>query len=405
MIKAIREFLRLEAAGGMLLVAAATLAIVIANSPLSAYYDMLLNVTGEIRIGSFSVAKPALLWVNDLWMAIFFFLVGLELKRELIEGELSDRSRILLPVAGALGGMIVPAGIYVALNAGDSVAMNGWAIPAATDIAFALGILALLGSRVPISLKIFLTSVAIIDDIGAIIIIAVFYSGALSVPSILVGAGCIAVLAILNQRGVSALPTYAFVGAILWLAVLKSGVHATLAGVILAFFIPLTDAKNPDRSPLRELEHSLHPVVAYFILPVFAFANAGVSLSGVSFSSLLEPVPLGIAGGLFLGKQLGVFAFCGILVLSGIARLPDGMNWRTLYGAAMLCGIGFTMSLFISGLAFEQAGGDYLMADRLGILTGSLLAGACGYGVLRWALPPPGAESGRSLAEPPAESS
>ncbi len=387
MFDSLRDFLKLETAGGILLVAAAVLAIVLANSPLSPYYDMLLSITGELRVGDFSVAKPALLWINDLWMAVFFFLVGLELKRELIEGELSDRSQIVLPVAAAIGGMLVPAGIYVAFNAGDSVAMNGWAIPAATDIAFALGVLALLGSRVPISLKIFLTSVAIIDDIGAIIIIAVFYSGSLSASAMWVAAGCVAVLAILNRRGVTDLPTYALVGAILWVAVLKSGVHATLAGVLLAFFIPITDAQNADRSPLRELEHSLHPVVAFFILPVFAFANAGVSLSGVSFSSLLEPVPLGIAAGLFFGKQIGVFLFCRVTVLLGLARLPQELNWRVLYGAGILCGIGFTMSLFISGLAFEQAGGDNLMADRLGILTGSLLAGACGYGVLRLSLP------------------
>jgi NhaA family Na+:H+ antiporter len=387
MFDSLRDFLKLEAAGGILLVAAAALAIVLANSPLSPYYDMLLSITGELRVGDFSVAKPALLWINDLWMAVFFFLVGLELKRELVEGELSDRSQIVLPIAAAIGGMLVPAGIYVAFNAGDSVAMNGWAIPAATDIAFALGVLALLGSRVPISLKIFLTSVAIIDDIGAIIIIAVFYSGSLSVSAMWVAVGCVAALAALNRRGVTDLPAYALVGAILWVAVLKSGVHATLAGVLLAFFIPITDPQNADRSPLRELEHSLHPVVAFFILPVFAFANAGVSLSGVSFSSLLEPVPLGIAAGLFFGKQVGVFLFCRVTVLLGLARLPEGLNWRVLYGAGILCGIGFTMSLFISGLAFEQAGGDYLMADRLGILTGSLLAGACGYGVLRLSLP------------------
>ncbi len=377
--KAVTNFLQKETAGGILLVAAAILAIIFANSPLSAHYDKLLSISGELRIDEFSVAKPALLWINDLWMAVFFFLVGLELKRELVAGELSDRAQVVLPVAGAIGGMLVPAAIYVALNWGDSVAMNGWAIPAATDIAFALGVLALLGSRVPISLKIFLTSLAIIDDIGAIIIIAVFYSGSLSMLSLIVAAGCIAVLAILNLRRVSDVPTYLFVGAILWLAVLKSGVHATLAGVVLAFFIPMTDPRNPDRSPLRELEHSLHPIVAFFILPVFAFANAGVSLDGVSFASLLEPVPLGIAAGLFLGKQVGIFLFCWAAVALGLARLPEGMNWRNLYGAGILCGIGFTMSLFIGGLAFEETGGGNIMDDRLGILTGSLLSGIVGY--------------------------
>lgn len=382
----IRNFLQKETASGILLIGAAVLAMIFANSPLSPYYDKLLSVTGELRIDNFSVAKPALLWINDLWMAVFFFMVGLELKRELVEGELSDRSQLALPVAGAIGGMVIPALFYVAFNYDDPIAMNGWAIPAATDIAFALGILALLGSRVPISLKILLTSLAIVDDIGAIIIIAVFYSGQLSQMSLIVSAACISILFIMNRRGVADLPSYLFVGGILWLAVLKSGVHATLAGVVLAFFIPLKDPKRPDFSPAKYMEHSLHPIVAYFILPVFAFANAGVSLEGVSLSTLAEPIPLGITAGLFLGKQVGVFLSCWLVIALGLTKLPKDINWQALYGVSILCGIGFTMSLFVGGLAFENSGGD-LMADRLGILVGSLLSGIVGYLYLYKVLP------------------
>jgi NhaA family Na+:H+ antiporter len=386
--KAIHNFLKLETASGILLVTAAVLAIICANSPLAPYYGKLLSVTGELRIDDFSIAKPALLWINDLWMAIFFFLVGLELKRELVEGELSDRSRIILPVAGAIGGMIMPALIYLWFNLDDAVAMNGWAIPAATDIAFALGVLALLGSRVPLALKMFLVSLAIIDDIGAIIIIALFYSGELSQISLIISAICLAVLFVLNRSGVADIPAYIIVGSILWLAVLKSGVHTTLAGVLLAFFIPLRDPKNLEYSPLKKLENSLHPIVAFFILPVFAFANAGVSLQGISLATLTESVPLGIAGGLFIGKQLGIFVFCWLAVVFGITRLPKGIEWKSLYGTGILCGIGFTMSLFIGGLAFEQTDGSYLMSNRLGILIGSLLSGIVGYVYLRFVLPP-----------------
>lgn len=385
--QSIRNFLQKETASGILLVVAAVLALICANSPLAPYYDKLLNLTGELRVEDFSVSKPVLLWINDLWMAIFFFMVGLELKRELMEGELSDRSQLILPVAGAIGGMLVPALIYVAFNYSDPVAMNGWAIPAATDIAFALGILALLGSRVPIALKIFITSLAIIDDIGAIIIIAVFFSGSLSNISLVVSAACITVLAVMNRRGVADLPSYLFVGMILWLAVLKSGVHATLAGVVLAFFIPMVDPKNPDFSPAKYMEHSLHPIVAYFILPVFAFANAGVSLQGVTLSTLGEPVAFGIMTGLFVGKQLGIFLFCWLVISLGLTKLPEGINWKALYGAGILCGIGFTMSLFIGGLAFEQNSSMNLMDDRLGILVGSLLSGVIGYFFLRSVLP------------------
>lgn len=385
--RSIKNFLEKETAGGILLVAASVLALICANSPLAEYYNKLLYITGELRIEDFSIAKPVLLWINDLWMAVFFFLVGLELKRELVEGELSDRSQLVLPLAGAVGGMVVPAAFYIWFNYGDDVAMQGWAIPMATDIAFALGVLALLGSRVPIALKVFLTSLAIIDDIGAIIIIAVFYSGSLSQISLIVSVVCILVLYFLNRRGMADLPTYLFVGGILWLAVLKSGVHATLAGVVLALFIPLTDANRPDFSPAKYMEHSLHPIVVYFILPVFAFANAGVSLEAVSFSSLFEDVPLGIFSGLFIGKQIGIFLFCWVVIAVGAASMPDGMNWKTLYGAGILCGIGFTMSFFISGLAFEQVGGGNIMDDRLGVLSGSLMAGVVGYFYLNAVLP------------------
>jgi NhaA family Na+:H+ antiporter len=390
--RSIQTFLKNEAAGGILLVFAAVLALICANSPLSVYYDQLLNITGELRIEDFSISKPVLLWINDLWMAVFFFLIGLELKRELIEGELSDRSQLVLPVAGAVGGMLVPAAFYVWLNIEDPVAMLGWAIPTATDIAFALGILALLGSRVPLALKVFLTSLAIIDDIGAIGIIAVFYSGTLSQESLIVAALCLVVLFGLNRKGISDIPTYLVVGGILWIAVLKSGVHATLAGVVLAFFIPLKDSKRPDFSPAKYMEHTLHPVVAFFILPAFAFVNAGVALDGVSLSTLLEPVPLGIASGLLLGKQIGVVLFCWLVVVTGLAQLPKGITWGMLYGAALLCGIGFTMSLFIGGLAFEETGGGNIMDDRLGILVGSILSGVLGYLVLRFVLPKEAAE-------------
>ncbi len=396
----VRTFLQKETAGGILLIAAAVLALICANSPLEPQYNKLLNITGELRIEDFSVAKPVLLWINDLWMAVFFFLVGLELKRELMEGELSDRSQLVLPVAGAIGGMLVPALFYIYFNSDNADAMNGWAIPAATDIAFALGVLALLGSRVPISLKIFLTSLAIIDDIGAIVIIAIFYSADLATISLVFAGGAIVVLAILNYRGVADLPTYFVVGAVLWLAVLKSGVHATLAGVILAFFIPLTDPKNPGFSPAKYMEQTLHPIVAFVILPAFAFANAGISLSGVTVSSLLEPVPLGIIAGLFLGKQAGILLFCWIAIALGLTRLPEGMNWKILYGVAVLCGIGFTMSLFISGLAFERLGEGNLLDDRLGILVGSVASGLLGYLYLRKVLPHPNQIEDPKDAEP-----
>jgi NhaA family Na+:H+ antiporter len=387
MIDAFRDFLKLETASGILLVAAAVLAMVIANSPLAPLYGALIDVPVGVRVGALEIEKPLLLWINDGLMAVFFFLVGLELKRELLDGQLSDPREIVLPALGALGGMLLPAAIYIWVNRGDSTALQGWAIPAATDIAFALAILAMLGSRVPLSLKIFLVSVAIFDDVGAIVIIALFYTSDLSVAALLTAACCLPVLWTLNRRGVLELAPYVLVGLIMWVAVLKSGVHATLAGVVLAFFIPLRD-REKERSPLHEIEHDLHTAVAFGILPVFAFANAGIALGGLSFESFLHPVPLGIMAGLFVGKQVGVFVFCGLGVILGIARLPDDLRWAHIYGTALLCGVGFTMSLFIGSLAFEETGVNLLFDERLGIIAGSLLSGICGYLVLKMSLPP-----------------
>ena len=386
MLDAFRDFLKLETASGMLLVVAAVLAMFVANSPLASFYDALIDLPVEVRVGNFELAKPLLLWINDGLMAVFFFLVGLELKREVLEGQLSDPREIVLPAFGALGGMLLPAAIYIWINQGDNVALQGWAIPAATDIAFALAILGMLGSRVPLSLKIFLVSVAIFDDVGAIAIIALFYSSDLSVAALLTAAACIPALFLLNRQGMLERTPYILIGMVMWVAVLKSGVHATLAGVLLAVFIPLRDQKV-ERSPLHELEHDLHTAVAFGILPIFAFANAGISLSGVSFGSFLHPVPLGIMAGLFVGKQLGVFLFCWLGVVLGAARLPEDLRWGHIYGVGLICGVGFTMSLFIGSLAFEETGVNLLFDERLGIIAGSLLSGTCGYIVLRMTLP------------------
>lgn len=385
------EFLKKESAGGIILMAAALLAIVLANSPAFSLYQGLLQLPVSVQIGSFGIAKPLLLWINDGLMAVFFFLVGLELKRELVEGELADPRNILLPAVGAIGGMAAPALVYLWMNQGDASAQSGWAIPAATDIAFALGILSLLGSRVPVALKVFLASLAIFDDLGAIIIIALFYTSKLSMLALVVAAVCIAVLAWLNKQGVMTKSPYMLVGLIMWVALLKSGVHATLAGVILALFIPikgqLTDDEGVIRpvSPLRELEHDLHHVVAFFVLPVFAFANAGLNLTNVTAAQALHGVPLGIAAGLFIGKQLGIFLLCALVIKLGLAALPTGMTWKSLYATAVLCGVGFTMSLFIGSLAFEQTGVDRLFDERLGIVAGSLVSGIVGFMLLhRW---------------------
>ncbi len=341
-----------------------------------------------MRAGTFLIAEPLLLWINDGLMAVFFFLIGLELKREFLEGELSEASQITLPALAAVGGMAAPAFIYWLLNRGDPVSLQGWAIPAATDIAFAMGVLALLGKRVPASLKVFPLTLAILDDLGAIVVIALFYTGKLSLGAFAVAGTALAALALLNRRCVTAVPAYLFIGLVLWAAVLKSGVHATLAGVALAFFIPMRGAQSESPSPLRQLEHDLHPAVAYGILPLFAFANAGVSLAGVTLATLAQPVPLGIALGLLLGKTVGVFGATALAVRLGLARLPDGTGWMAMLGTAVLCGIGFTMSLFIASLAFEDAPAAFADQTRLGILCGSLLAGAAGYVILRFTLRP-----------------
>ncbi len=382
----IATFLRMEAAGGILLMLATVFALIASNTGLQSLYDLILSTPLEVRIGALGVDKPLLLWINDGLMAIFFFHVGLELKRELLEGELSDKRNIILPGVGAIGGMLVPAGIYLFFNFDDPVAINGWAIPAATDIAFALGVLTLLGSRVPVSIKIFLTSLAIFDDIGAIIIIAIFYTSQISVTALLVAAVCVPILFVLNRADVIAKGPYLFLGLVLWVATLKSGVHATLAGVLLAMFIPMTSNKAPEVSLLKTMEHELHAVVAFWVLPIFAFANAGIDFAGISSEQIIHGVPIGIALGLFIGKQIGVFAFCWLFIKMGITRLPAGMSWLSLYGAAALCGIGFTMSLFIGSLAFEQSGVDVLFDERVGILLGSVLSGVLGYFLLRKSL-------------------
>ena len=385
----LRNFLQMESAGGLVLMGAAALALVAANSPLAGYYDLFIETPVEVRVGGFEIAKPLLLWVNDGLMAVFFFLVGLEVKREILEGELSRPANVLLPALGAVGGIVAPVGLYVLFNYGDSVGMNGWAIPAATDIAFALGILMILGKRVPVSLKVFLVSLAIFDDLGAIVIIAIFYSSKLSINALVVATVCLFILGYLNWRRVSAVPAYVLVGVVMWVAVLKSGVHATLAGVALAMFIPMRSKDEPERSPLRELEHDLHTVIAFGVLPLFAFVNAGISFAGMSFSDLLHPVSLGVASGLFIGKQLGVFLLCLLAIRLGIAKLPEGASWGSLYGVAILSGVGFTMSLFIDTLAFQNLPADTVFDfdARLGILLGSLASGVLGYIVLDRTLP------------------
>lgn len=385
--RAFYNFLKLEAAPGILLIIATLLALFSANSFLDEYYGQLLSTPVAISIGDFAINKPLLLWINDGLMAIFFFLIGLELKRELIEGELSDPSQIVMPVAGAIGGMAVPALVYVFFNINNPEALNGWAIPAATDIAFALGILAMLGSRVPVGLKVFLVSLAIIDDIGAIIIIALFYTESLSITSMTTALVCLSILFMMNKRGVVSLVPYLLVGLVLWVSVLKSGVHATLAGVALAFFIPLRAKDEHGRSPAKSLEHDLHGSVSLLIVPIFAFANAGVDLRGMSLERFLDPVPIGIAMGLFLGKQLGVFGSAWLVVKLGLAKLHDSLNWKQVYGVSILCGVGFTMSLFIGSLAFESGSHTAVFDDRLGILFGSFLSAITGYFVLDKTLP------------------
>ena len=375
------RFFAHQSSGGIVLAIAALAALILSNSAWRPAYDMLVQAPVELRFSTWLVlSKPLVVWVNDLWMAVFFLLVGLEIKRELIEGELADRRQALLPAVAALGGMVVPALIYTACNLADPVAIRGWAIPAATDIAFAIGIVMLLGSRVPASLKIFLTAVAILDDLGAIVVIALFYTDNLSLTMLLGALAGMAVLAALNRAGVMRVDVYLVVGLVVWLCVLKSGVHATLAGVVTALAIPLREPGG--HSPARQLEHGLHPWVAFLVLPVFAFSNAGVALEGVRLATLIEGIPLGIAAGLLLGKAIGVFGSLALMVRLGWAERPAGASWLQCLGVAVLCGIGFTMSLFIGGLAFEGQDGSYQTRVKLGVLAGSLLSGLVGTAIL-----------------------
>ena len=375
-------FFKLEAAGGILLLIAAATAMILSNSPWGGVYDRILDIPIQIRLGPLDIDKPLFLWVNDALMAVFFFTIGMEVKREVLVGELSDPRQIILPGMAGFGGILVPAVIFYLLNSGDSLALQGWAIPTATDIAFALAVLAMVGNM-PTALKLFLMTLAIIDDLGAILIIALFYTAELSIAAMLVALACIAALTWLKLKGVIRLSPYLIIGVVLWVSVLKSGVHATIAGVVLGFFIPLGDESSEVGSPLENLLHDLHPWVAFGILPLFAFVNAGVSLEGLRLSSLLDPVPLGIILGLLIGKQIGVFGFAWISIKTGIARLPEQTSMMQLYGTAILCGVGFTMSLFIDGLAYEEVGVGYGQSDRLAIIFASLLCGVMGFAVLK----------------------
>lgn len=381
--RTIREFIQLETSGGIILFAAAVLALIISNTPLEFYYHAFFNLPMAVTLGTLKLSKPLLLWVNDGLMSIFFLLVGLEIKRELFEGELSSFKKASLPAMAAVGGMVGPALVYVLFNVGDPVALQGWAIPAATDIAFSLGILAILGSRIPVSLKIFLTALAIFDDIGAIVIIAIFYTKDISVTLLLAAAGLIIVLLLLNRFRVMRFTPYVIVGIVLWLCVLKSGVHATLAGIVLAFCIPLRDNRYKDVSPVRILEHKLHPWVAFGVLPIFAFANSGVSFTGLTIDHFLHPIPLGIACGLFFGKQIGIWLASYLSILTGFAKMPKKANYLGIYGISLVAGVGFTMSLFIGTLAFGSQGGDYAALVRIGVIIGSFCAGLLGYLILR----------------------
>lgn len=388
MMKVVKRLMAGEASGGIILIIAASLAMVLANlDATSLPYQAFLDTPVELRIGSLEINKNLLLWINDALMAVFFLLIGLEVKRELLQGSLASLRQASFPVIAALGGMVIPAALYLAFTVQDPVTREGWAIPAATDIAFALGVLALLGSRVPPALKVFLMALAIIDDLGAIIIIALFYTHELSLLSLMIAAGAIFVLALLNVCNVRRTGVYILVGLVLWTAVLKSGVHATLAGVAIGFFIPLKEQGG--KSPAKSLEHVLHPWVAFLILPLFAFANAGVSLEGVTPQGLASLLPLGIIAGLFIGKPLGISLFCWLALKLGLAKLPQGATFRQIMAVGVLCGIGFTMSIFISTLAFGDVEPALVKWAKLGILIGSLLAAVTGYSLLRFSFKVP----------------
>jgi NhaA family Na+:H+ antiporter len=381
----LNNFIKNETSSGIILIFITIFALVLRNSFLSEYYFNFLHIPIHFSVNEVVIDKPLYLWINDGLMALFFLVVGLEIKRELLCGHLSSWSKISLPTFAALGGMLFPALIYYFFNQNDSTALNGWAIPTATDIAFSLGILSLLGKRVPVSLKIFLMALAIIDDIGAIVIIALFYTSNLSVEVLYISLFIIFILFVMNRMGISIISLYIIVGIILWITVLKSGVHATLAGIILAFAIPLkTKIDNKVNSPVRHLEHNLHYWVAFFILPLFAFANAGVDLRNIDFTKMTHGVPLGIMLGLFFGKQLGVFIFTFLAVKFNLAQIPKCTTWIQIYGISVLAGIGFTMSLFIDSLAFADDT-SYFYTDRLAILIGSVFSGIFGYLILRFA--------------------
>ena len=391
-LRALQHFLQWESSGGILLIGAALVALLFANSPLEEAYDGFRELPVAVQVGGLKIAKPLLLWINDGLMAIFFLLVAMELKREALSGQLSSLSQVALPVVCALAGVAVPAAIFAWINRGDAQAMQGWAIPAATDIAFALGILSLLGSRVLVAMKLLLSTIAVIDDLAAIIIIALFYTSDLSMVALAWAGAAIAIMVVLNRRGVQALTPYLLLGTVVWVAVLKSGVHATLAGVVTGLLIPHVERKDgiddeTQHSPLEHLEHALHPWVAYLILPVFAFANAGLALGDFALGDILSPIPLGVALGLALGKPVGVVAAAFLARATGIARFPDGMDGKAMVGLGLLCGIGFTMSLFIASLAYADDGGMFPSAV-LGVLCASLAAAVAGYAWLRMVLPP-----------------
>ena len=378
--KPFKYFFKLEAASGLILLFAAILALFISNSDLSNYYFEILEKKLKLGLGSFGLELSILHWINDVLMAIFFFLVSLEIKREFVKGELSNPKQAMLPIVGAIGGMLIPALFYILINWDDSIKMNGWAIPSATDIAFSLGVLSLLGKRVPISLKVFLTALAIIDDLGAIVIIAFFYSGNIQIKYLVLMLVALIILIILNKKNVKYFIPFLLVGILLWDFTHQSGIHATIAGVLLALTIP-HNTKNEKKSMLLKLEHSISPYVAFGIMPIFAFANAGVSLEGLSLSSLLNPVPLGILCGLFFGKQIGVFAFSFLAIKFKLAEMPNNSNWISFYAVGILTGIGFTMSLFVGNLAFAN-NMEYMDGVKIGVLSGSLLSTLCGYFLL-----------------------
>ena len=380
---ALRDFLKQESAGGIVLIAAAALALLAANTIFSGSYFGALDTPVSVAVGSFAIDKPLLLWINDGLMAGFFFLVGLEVKREVVEGQLSSWNQASLPLVAAIGGMAMPALIFVGLNMGSPANISGWAIPAATDIAFALGILSLLGPRVPVALKALLLAIAVIDDIGAITIIALFYSGSIDTAMLGGGALALAAMIVLNRFKVGSSIPYILLAIVLWVFILKSGVHATLAGVAAAMTIPMR--ARDGSQPLERMEHFLHPWVAFLVIPIFGFANAGVSLGGLEFADLLAPLPLGIALGLLIGKQLGIFGFAFIAVKTGLARLPENVGWRQIHGVSLLAAIGFTMSLFIGNLAFDSAA--QVDAVKIGVLAGSVIAALAGFFLLKAGLP------------------